>query len=93
MKTAIHRLRSIIVFDIIWCVLKEDCAMKRTIYDILLNWKRTSAGKSAIMIDGARRVGKSYIAEKFAKAEYAAYLIIDFATASRKVKSVSRSSR
>ena len=46
--------------------------MRRKIYDILLNWKRTSAGKSAIMIDGARRVGKSYIAEKFAKAEYAA---------------------
>ena len=60
--------------------------MRRKIYDILLNWKRTSAGKSAIMIDGARRVGKSYIAEKFAKAEYAAYLIIDFAAASRKVK-------
>jgi len=61
--------------------------MKRKIYDTLLEWKRMSNGKSAIMLDGARRVGKSYIAESFAKNEYAAYLIIDFATASRRVKS------
>ena len=60
--------------------------MKRKIYDTLLEWKRTSNGKSAIMLDGARRVGKSYIAEEFAKNEYAAYLLIDFATASRKVR-------
>jgi len=61
--------------------------MKRKIYDTLLDWKHTSNGKSAIMLDGARRVGKSYIAEEFAKREYAAYLIVDFATASRRVKS------
>ena len=60
--------------------------MKRKIYDTLLEWKRTSAGKSAIMLDGARRVGKSYIAEEFAKNEYAAHLTIDFARVSRKVK-------
>lgn len=60
--------------------------MKRKMYDVLLDWKRTSNGKSAVMIDGARRVGKSYIAEEFAKNEYAAYLVIDFAKASRKVK-------
>ena len=60
--------------------------MKRKIYDTLLSWKRTSNGKSAVMLDGARRVGKSYIAEEFAKNEYAAYLVIDFATAPRKVK-------
>ncbi len=60
--------------------------MRRKIYDTLLEWKRTSNGKSAVMLDGARRVGKSYIAEEFAKNEYAAYLVVDFATASRKVK-------
>ena len=60
--------------------------MKRKIYSILLEWKRTSNGKSAIMLDGARRVGKSYIAEEFARNEYAAYLIVDFATATKKVK-------
>lgn len=61
--------------------------MKRKLYSKLLQWKNTSNGKSAVMIDGARRVGKSYIAEEFAKNEYESYLIIDFAKASRKVKS------
>jgi len=61
--------------------------MKRKIYDKLIAWKKTRAGSSAVMIDGARRVGKSWIAEEFAKNEYPAYLIIDFATVSTKVKS------
>ena len=52
--------------------------MKRKIYDKLLAWKKDSAGKTALLIDGARRVGKSYIVEEFAKAEYKSYLLIDF---------------
>ena len=48
--------------------------MKRKIYQTLLEWKNQSAGTSAIMLDGARRVGKSYIAEEFAKREYESYL-------------------
>ena len=52
--------------------------MKRKIYDKLVEWKRTSSGKTALLIDGARRVGKSYIAEEFAKANYASYILIDF---------------
>jgi len=52
--------------------------MKRKIYDSLLNWKINSAGKTALLIDGARRVGKSYIAGEFAKAEYKSFIIIDF---------------
>ena len=52
--------------------------MKRKIYETLLNWKRTGAGKTALLIDGARRVGKSYIAEAFAKAEYRSYILVDF---------------
>ena len=51
--------------------------MKRKIYDKLLAWKK-SGGKTALLIDGARRVGKSYIAEEFAKAEYRSYIMIDF---------------
>ena len=43
--------------------------MKRKIYDRLLQWKRESQGDSALMIEGARRVGKSYIVEEFAKKE------------------------
>ena len=43
---------------------------KRKIYDKLLEWKQNSNGKTAILIDGARRVGKSYIVEEFAKNNY-----------------------
>ncbi len=60
--------------------------MKRKIYDKLLEWKTVSNGKTAVMLDGARRVGKSYIAEEFARNEYEAYLVIDFAKVSSKVK-------
>lgn len=60
--------------------------MKRKIYDRLLEWKKSANGKCAIMIDGARRVGKSWIAEEFAKNEYDAYLLIDFSKAPTKVK-------
>ena len=44
--------------------------MRRKIYEKLLEWKKTSKGTTAIMIEGARRVGKSYIAEEFARNEY-----------------------
>ena len=52
--------------------------MKRKVYEKLLNWKENSQGKTAILIDGARRVGKSYIVEKFAKENYKSYIMIDF---------------
>ena len=55
--------------------------IKRKIYDRLLNWKNTDQGESALIIEGARRVGKSFIAEKFAKQEYKSYLLIDFSKA------------
>ena len=44
--------------------------MKRKVYEKLVHWKQNSNGKTAILIDGARRVGKSYIVEKFAKENY-----------------------
>ena len=52
--------------------------MRRKITDKLAAWKRDGAGKTALLIDGARRVGKSYIAEEFAKAEYKSYILVDF---------------
>ena len=52
--------------------------MKRKIYDKLLDWKNTSNGDTALLIDGARRVGKSYIAEDFAKKNYKSYILVDF---------------
>ena len=60
--------------------------MKRKIYQKMLDWKASANGASALMIDGARRVGKSYIAEEFAKKEYKSYLLIDFSMVSREVK-------
>ena len=59
--------------------------MRRKIYDEILKWKERSAGQTALLIDGARRVGKSYIAEKFAAAEYKSYLLIDFNRAPKEV--------
>ena len=52
--------------------------LKRKLYDRLVEWKNTSQGRTALMVDGARRVGKSYLAEAFAKREYRSYLLIDF---------------
>ena len=52
--------------------------MRRKIYTELLKWKEEEAGRTALLIDGARRVGKSYIVENFAKQEYKSYIIIDF---------------
>ena len=49
----------------------------------MLNWKKSSNGKSALLIDGVRRCGKSYISEEFAKNEYKSYLMIDFQQASK----------
>ena len=60
--------------------------LKRKIYDKLLEWKKTSSRECALLIDGARRVGKSYIVEEFAKAEYKSYVIIDFTNAGKSVK-------
>lgn len=61
---------------------------KRKLYDELLEWKRTSNGKSAILVEGARRVGKSTLVELFAQNEYESYILIDFNEASNEVKSL-----
>lgn len=62
--------------------------MKRKIYSQLLEWKNEESRNCALMIDGARRIGKSYIAEEFAKNEYDSYILIDFNIASKEVKSL-----
>ena len=60
--------------------------MRRKIYEVLLNWKKTDAGRCAVLIDGARRVGKSFIAEEFGKKEYKSYILIDFSRVGDDVK-------
>lgn len=59
---------------------------KRKIYEKLLEWKRSEASDCALLIEGARRIGKSTIVEKFAKEEYDTYLLIDFSIASDETK-------
>ena len=52
--------------------------MKRKIYQDLLKWKNERQGKTALLIEGARRIGKSYIVEEFARHEYQSYILVDF---------------
>lgn len=59
--------------------------MKRKIYQQLLDWKHNRRGEVALLIEGARRIGKSYIVEEFAKNEYDSYLLIDFSRVNPKV--------
>lgn len=58
---------------------------KRKIYDALLSWKKESDGNTALLIEGARRVGKSTIVEEFGKNEYDSFILIDFSIASKTV--------
>ena len=58
---------------------------KRKIYDKFLEWKKNSDGKTALLVEGARRIGKSTIVEEFAKNEYESYILIDFTKASKEV--------
>lgn len=60
--------------------------LDRTIYQKLVEWKQRSQGKTALLIEGARRVGKSTIAEKFGKESYRSLVIIDFAIASKAIR-------
>lgn len=60
--------------------------MKRKIYNKLREWKEASKGTSALMIEGARRIGKSFIVEEFARNEYDDYLLINFRLAPKEVK-------
>ena len=62
--------------------------MKRKIYNRLLKWKERDNGSCALLLDGARRVGKSYIAEQFGKNEYKSYLMIDFAHLPTEVRQI-----
>lgn len=59
---------------------------RRKIYDRLLKWKTESSGSKALLVEGARRIGKSTVVEEFAKAEYKSYILIDFARTSEVVK-------
>ena len=60
--------------------------LERKIYSKFLIWKKEFAGKKALLIEGARRIGKSTIVEAFGKKEYKSYILIDFNKASKKIR-------
>lgn len=62
--------------------------MRRKIYQDLLLWKEKRSQKEALLIDGARRVGKSWIVEEFAKNEYESYIMIDFTNTTQAIRSL-----
>ena len=65
--------------------MNNEIVFKRKIYGRLLKWKETSNGNSALLVQGARRIGKSTIVEEFARHEYVSYILIDFTKCSREV--------
>lgn len=61
---------------------------KRKAYNKLLDWKNKSNGRTALLIEGARRIGKSTLVEDFAKKNYKSYILIDFAFATKNIKNI-----
>ena len=61
---------------------------RRKIVDALLEWKEKRSDRYAVLIQGARRVGKSTVAEEFAKKEFRSYILIDFANTSEEIKAL-----
>ncbi|MCF0262696.1 MAG: AAA family ATPase, partial [Sphaerochaetaceae bacterium] len=59
---------------------------ERKIYNKFLDWKNGTKGSKALLVEGARRIGKSTIVEQFAKNEYKSYISIDFSKASNEIK-------
>jgi predicted AAA+ superfamily ATPase len=68
--------------------MEPERLFKRKIYDRLLQWKESSKGKSALLIEGARRIGKSTIVKAFARNEYESFIFIDFTKCSQEVKNL-----
>ena len=67
-------------------ITMEEKVFKRKLYDKMLQWKQERDGSTALLIKGARRVGKSTLAEDFAMREYESYILIDFTEASQEVR-------
>lgn len=60
--------------------------MKRKIYNKILQWKKQWNGRAALLVDGARRIGKSWIVEEFGRNEYKTYILIDFNNVRNEIK-------
>ncbi len=66
----------------------EAMVLRRKILDYFHNWKENRQGTTALLIEGARRVGKSYAAKVFAESAYKSYILIDFANAKKSVRQI-----
>ncbi|MCR4713071.1 MAG: AAA family ATPase [Treponemataceae bacterium] len=62
--------------------------MKRKIENKLLEWKINNKGKNALLIDGARRVGKSLVVKQFAENNYKSYILIDFNEVGKEIENL-----
>ncbi len=62
--------------------------MRRKVYQDLLKWKRERQGECAVLVNGARRVGKSYIVKEFAQREYKSFVLLDFNKVGEDVKAL-----
>ena len=65
---------------------QPEIVFKRKITENLLRWKKETKGEKALLIEGARRIGKSVVAEEFGKAHYKSYILIDFNVAPKSIK-------
>lgn len=65
--------------------MEPEIVFKRKVTETLLKWKRESSGKKALLIEGARRIGKSTAVKQFAKENYRSYILVDFNKASQTV--------
>ena len=76
------------MIKLLCALLKEINCMeiKRYIYDRIVDWKKQSNGSKALLIEGARRIGKSTIAKEIGDNEYKSYIVIDFNNVTKKVK-------
>ena len=68
--------------------MEKDMYYKRKAYDKLIDWKKNYADDYAALLEGARRVGKSTMAEEFAKNEYKSYIMLDFSRVSNNIKKI-----
>ncbi len=68
--------------------MKQAIVFKRKIYQEMLKWKEERNGETALLIEGARRIGKSTIVEEFAKNEYETYILIDFSKTSPEINAL-----
>ena len=78
----------VFLVTITFVVREAGMILKRKIYQKMLDWKTESKGTSVLMLDGARRVGKSYLCEQFGKNEYKSMILVDFGSIAKEMADI-----